>query len=81
MRRMLVVLGLVFASMGLAPAAFGACAGTANTVVVCVNPTGGVLYEDCVYPWPKPPGCLPVTVPGPTLQCGGEIGEELLQCS
>ena len=79
MRRILIVLGVVAASFGIAPAAFGACAGTANTVVICVDPTGQTLYSDCVYYVIKP-GCATVTVPGPTIQCGGAIGEKLLSC-
>lgn len=47
------------------------CAGTAGTVVVCTNPTGGTVTSDCVYLGPPP--CMNVTVPGPTLSCGGAL--------
>ncbi|MDQ4124724.1 MAG: hypothetical protein M3134_03870 [Actinomycetota bacterium] len=47
------------------------CAGTSNTVFVCTNPTGGTVITDCVYLGPPP--CMPVTVPGPTLSCGGDL--------
>lgn len=78
MRRIIVVLSIVAASLGIAPAAFAACAGTAATVVVCVNPTGGTIYSDCIYTGGST--CTPVTVPGPTLDCGGDIGEKLINC-
>ena len=51
------------------------CAGTQATVVLCVDPTGGTLYEDCVYV--VFPQCIVVTVPGPAVQCGGNIGQYL----
>lgn len=79
MRRILIMLGVIAASLGIAPAAFGACAGTQNTVVICVEPTGQTIYSDCVYYVIKP-GCIPVSVPGPTIQCGGNIGEKILSC-
>lgn len=47
------------------------CAGTASTVFVCTDPTGGTAYTDCVYVGPPP--CTTVTVPGPTLSCGGAL--------
>lgn len=47
------------------------CAGTSSTVYVCSNPTGGTVLTDCVYVGPPP--CMPVTVPGPTLSCGGAL--------
>ena len=78
MKKTLVVLAVVAGSLGIAPAASAACVGTAATVVVCVNPTGGTLYTDCVYVVNPP--CIPVTVPGPTLACGGAIGERLISC-
>ena len=58
-----------------ASASIPVCVGTAATVVVCVDPTGGTLYEDCIYAGPPP--CIPVSVPGPTIQCGGNIGQYL----
>ena len=47
------------------------CAGTANTAVVCTDPTGGTVASDCVYLGPPP--CTWVTIPGPTLSCGGAL--------
>ena len=58
-----------------AQAAIPVCAGTQTTVVICVDPTGGTLYSDCIYAGPPP--CTYVTVPGPTVQCGGDIGQYL----
>ncbi len=66
---------LVAGSMAIATPAHANCVGTERTVVVCVNPTGGVLYEDCVHVVIPP--CHPVTVPGPTIACGGDIGQSL----
>lgn len=69
---------LVAASMvlaGPASAQTTVCAGTAGTVFVCTDPTGGTVISDCVYVGPPP--CVPVTVPGPTLACGGALVEEL----
>ncbi len=62
---------LVAGSMAIAApaAASPLCAGTQNTVFVCVDPTGGTLYSDCVYVVFPP--CMPVTVPGPVVTCGG----------
>lgn len=63
--------GMLLAGLAAAPASATVplCAGTQGTAVVCVDPTGGTLIEDCVYAGPPP--CTPVTVPGPTVQCGG----------
>lgn len=47
------------------------CVGTTSTVYVCSDPTGGTVASDCVYVGPPP--CMPVTVPGPTLGCGGAL--------
>lgn len=58
-----------------AQASIPICAGTQATVVLCVDPTGGTLYSDCIYAGPPP--CIWVTVPGPTIQCGGDIGQYL----
>lgn len=72
-RATLIGAGLIgAASLFLAaPAQAGpvVCAGTASTAVICVDPTGGTLYEDCVYAGPPP--CIPVHVPGPVTSCGG----------
>jgi hypothetical protein len=63
-----MVAGSLFAA---APAQAGplVCAGTASTAVICVDPTGGTLYEDCVYV--ASTTCTPVHVPGPVTYCGG----------
>ena len=58
-----------------ASASIPVCVGTAATVVVCVDPTGGTLYEDCIYAGPPP--CMHVVVPGPTATCGGTIGQRI----
>jgi hypothetical protein len=50
-----------------APAASAACVGSENTVIMCVDPTGGTLYEDCIYAGDPP--CTPVHVPGPLVWC------------
>lgn len=70
-----LVAGATLALSAPAQASIPICAGTQNTVVLCVDPTGGVLYEDCVYAGEPP--CTPVSVPGPTIQCGGNIGQGL----
>jgi hypothetical protein len=78
MRRAAILLGaglLLTAASAVPASAAPVCAGTQNTVVLCVDPTAGTLYSDCVYVGPPP--CIPVTVPGPTIQCGGNIGQYL----
>ena len=47
------------------------CAGTTGTFVVCTDPIGGTVTSDCVYLGPPP--CMWVTIPGPTLSCGGPL--------
>lgn len=75
MRRRATLFGaglLVAGSMFVAtPAQAGplVCVGTASTAVVCVDPTGGTAYEDCIYAGPPP--CTNVHVPGPVWYCGG----------
>ncbi len=62
------------ASLGLAAPASAqttVCAGTQSTVFVCTDPTGGDVITDCVYVVFPP--CIWVTVPGPTLACGGDM--------
>lgn len=74
MRRKALTLGasLVLTASLAAPAvAQTVCAGTANTAVVCANPTGGAPIEDCIYVGPPP--CTPVSVPTPTVSCGGDL--------
>lgn len=66
--------GLMVAGMlALAPPASAQtiCAGTQRTVFVCTDPLGGTVITDCVFVGPPP--CIPVTVPGPTLSCGGDL--------
>jgi hypothetical protein len=45
------------------------CAGTEDTLVVCVEPFGSVYYYDCVY-LGEPP-CDYLIVNGPKITCGG----------
>lgn len=77
MRRIAIVLGLVAGSLALTGPASAdpACVGTDRTVTVCVDPTGGVLYTDCIYTGGST--CQPVTVPGPTVDCGGDLYDRL----
>ena len=68
--------GLLASGAAVTPAAAAPlCAGTQATVVLCVDPTGSVLYDDCIYLMGPP--CHTATVPGPTIQCGGNIGQYL----
>lgn len=78
LRVTLLVAGLVsVGSLGIATPAHAeeVCVGTQNTVVVCVDPTGRTLYEDCIHT--GGPDCTSVIVPGPTVSCSGRIGEQL----
>lgn len=81
MRRKATLVGAVLTAAGSlfvaapAQASIPVCAGTQATVVLCVDPTGGTLYSDCIYAGSPP--CTTVTVPGPTIQCGGDIGARL----
>lgn len=59
----LVVAGSTF----FAAPAQAACFGSDNTVILCVDPTGGTLYEDCIYTGGSQ--CTPVHVPGPVVSC------------
>lgn len=66
---MLLISVVVVGSLAVgATPAMAACVGSDNTAVVCVNPTGGTLYEDCVYLGGEE--CQQVTVPGPTVSVG-----------
>ena len=47
------------------------CAGTQKTVYVCVDPTGGIPIEDCIYLGTEP--CTPISVPTPSASCGGDL--------
>ena len=58
-----------------AQAAIPLCAGTQNTIVVCVETNGGTVYEDCIYLASST--CTPVSVTGPAVSCGGDIGARL----
>ena len=60
----LLAAGSVFVTAAPAQAA---CFGTTNTVIVCVDPTGSTLYEDCAVIIEPP--CHPVSVPGPKVWC------------
>lgn len=78
MRRKALTLcaGLLLAASIASPAAAQAlCAGTANTAVVCVDPTGGTPIVDCIYVGPPP--CVPVSVPTPSVGCGGDLVQKL----
>lgn len=75
-RAMMLATGLVMAgTVAFAPAASAAgqwiCVGTQQAGYVCVDPTGGTLYDDCVYAGPPP--CTQVTIPGPIYGCGGPL--------
>lgn len=66
---------LVAASMAVMPSASAqapVCAGTENTIVVCVDTTGGTPITDCVYVGPPP--CMPVSIPTPSIDCAGRLG-------
>ena len=41
------------------------CVGSENLAGACVEPSGGPIYEDCIYV--GEPECVPVSVPGPEL--------------
>ena len=79
-RRALVLgAGLALALSVAAPAmAQELCAGTTGTVYVCTDPTGRTLISDCVYL--GDPTCQQVTVPGPTLTCGGARFPDSISC-
>ena len=78
MRRKVLVLGsgmMLATGMATPAAAAPLCAGTENTVVFCVDPTGGAPIVDCIYVGPPP--CIPVSIPTPSFGCGGDIGQGL----
>ena len=78
MRRKALTLGaglLLAATLAPPATAQTLCAGTANTAVVCVNPTGGAPIEDCIYIGTPP--CTPVSVPTPSFGCGGALIERI----
>lgn len=61
----------VAATMTMAGPAAASCVGTQNEIAVCVDPTGGTLYENCVFL--GDPTCTPVSVPGPVVWCEGDM--------
>ena len=80
MRRITIFIAAIAATLGMATAAHAnpTCVGTTGTAYVCVDPIGGTLYSDCVYVGQPP--CIPVTVPGPIVTCGGRILDPILAC-
>ncbi len=65
------VVGLVAAISLMGPAAAQPlCAGDDELFFVCVDPTGSSITR-CIYAGPPP--CHPVTVPVPTVWCGGNL--------
>jgi hypothetical protein len=40
-----------------------------SAAYLCVDPTGGDPIEECIYAGPPP--CHPVSVPTPSMRCGG----------
>lgn len=78
MRRKILTLGaglMLAAGMAAPASADPLCGGTASTIVVCVDPTGGTPINDCVYVGPPP--CVPVSIPTPSFGCGGAMGAKL----
>lgn len=67
-----LLVGASMAAMPSASAQVPVCAGTDNTIVLCVDPTGGTPIGDCVYVGPPP--CMPVSIPTPSITCGGRLG-------
>ncbi len=73
-----LVVGMSLAVMPSASAQT-VCAGTSNTIVQCVDPTGGTPIQDCIYLLIPP--CHPVSVPTPYVYCtGGDIGQDIFVC-
>jgi hypothetical protein len=67
---------LLAASLAVPAGATEVCAGTQSTQYFCVDPTGGDPIDDCIYVGPPP--CIPVSVPTPSVRCGGDL--QLLAC-
>lgn len=67
-----LVVGAVAALASASPASAATCVGTQQTAGVCVSVTKTTLYSDCVYLGSPP--CIPVSVPGYDVDCGGWIG-------
>jgi hypothetical protein len=63
----LVGAAVVASSLAVAPPASAAenCVGAEGVAVVCVDPTGRVIYSTCVYTGGTT--CEPVVVPGPDV--------------
>lgn len=74
-RRMkLLLVGVVaLATLGMAsPARAENCVGTERIFMVCVEPTGGTIHEDCIYTGGDT--CQYVRVPGPVItRCGNTV--------
>lgn len=68
-----VVVVLVLTVFGFAGSALASnwCVGSENTVVACADPTGNVIYQDCVW-LPGDDHCTWVFVYGPDadVRCG-----------
>jgi hypothetical protein len=72
MRRKILSIGaglMLAASFAAPSAASPVCAGP-TSIWVCVDPYSGPTTGPCIYV--VVPRCLPVTVPSPTVTCGGE---------
>jgi hypothetical protein len=66
--RLFVVAAVAVGAMAVAPAASAQtldenCVGAEGVLVLCVDPTGRVIYSTCVYTGGT--SCQPVSVPGP----------------
>jgi hypothetical protein len=68
--KFLVGIAVVLGALGIAgPAHAENCVGTQNIFMICVEPTGGELYRDCIYTGGDT--CEEVVVPGPVVtRCG-----------
>ena len=78
--RLAAVAGIV-ASIGMAGPATAnpICVGTQQTAGLCFVITDKPTYEDCVYLGPPP--CIPVSVPGKDVDCGGWVGDQwIIEC-
>ena len=55
------------------------CVGTQQTVGICASATKETVYEDCVYLGPPP--CIPVSVTGYDVDCGGWVFDSWFICT
>jgi hypothetical protein len=71
----------VAASIGIAGPASAApvCVGTQQTVGICASVNRETVYEDCVYVGPPP--CIPVSVTGYDVDCGGWVFDSMFICT